>query len=587
MTNGFKFVALAAVTSFALTSCVDDNYDLSDLDKTMQFQVRDLVVPVNLDEIELQNILHPAENSTIKEIDGQYVVMESGKISSDEISIDRQLITPAPIKPTVRDIAQIDDPIADASERIEAYDLTDITGDFDYEKTDIPEEIQSLRHVDVDWTMTIKVEISDPQKLFKSMVYTDVVLTLPKGLDTENPDYDPETGLLNVGRITPPVGATTFSLDLDVTGIDFSKQGADEFTFTPGVDGGKGTIKFTGSVGVASGHALITMDLAPNLHPATVTMTMTPVMGDMLIKAFSGKVKYTFSNFNVPSVSIHDLPDLLADEETDIILSNPQLYLSVNNPMAGYGLDTKADINLVPVRNGVDSDPLKLNPGEFIVIGTDRGTTGPYRFCVSPERPDSYYEGYDDASQVYATDFSYLLSGEGMPKTIKVKVPTAAATGEVNDFQLGVNMGKVDGDYTFYCPLALSTGSKIVYSDTIDGWNSETVDRIVITSLTLMTDIDNELPFDVTLSGYPLTAGGEQAVDPETGKPVFIKPVTVPANSVTPITTTTDGIVTRLDGIHFVATANVVTDDQVLETTTGIKLQKIRVKVSGTYTDTF
>ncbi len=39
----------AAVAAMPLVGCIDDNYDLSDIDTTVRVQVNDLEVPVNLD----------------------------------------------------------------------------------------------------------------------------------------------------------------------------------------------------------------------------------------------------------------------------------------------------------------------------------------------------------------------------------------------------------------------------------------------------------------------------------------------------------------------------------------------------------
>ncbi|MDE5657722.1 MAG: hypothetical protein K2I25_01540 [Muribaculaceae bacterium] len=43
--------AFAALTTVALTGCVDDKYDLSDIDTTAGIKVNDLVVPVNIDAV--------------------------------------------------------------------------------------------------------------------------------------------------------------------------------------------------------------------------------------------------------------------------------------------------------------------------------------------------------------------------------------------------------------------------------------------------------------------------------------------------------------------------------------------------------
>lgn len=572
-----------------LTGCIDDDYDLSDIDTTVQVQVKDLTVPVNLDKILLKNILKPDSGSSLKELDGEYAVVQTGSISSDPVSIAAQRVAAPTVEPTVREIFQSDDlpddlP-AEPTEEIRSYDMVDIMGDFSYTKNDIPGEILAIRNLGVEWTISIKVSVADPDNQFRSLAFRDVVINLPKGLTTSMSGYDSKSGDLTVGSIDLPAGVKEYTLSVPVSAVDLTDWAADEFSFTPGVNGGKGTVKFAGHVGVKSGEAVVTI-LVGGTDPSSVFLTMAPTLSEIFIDRFSGRVQYTFSNFNVPSVNISDLPDLLTDENTDIILSNPQLYLSVNNPVANYGLDAQTGLDLTPVRNGVDGKVCTLNPGQSIAIGHDKGVAGPYTFCVSPSKPAEYYQGCAGATHVGCADFAKILSGDGIPTQIKVDLPGAQVVpGDVENFKLGESLGKIDGDYTVYCPLNLSTGSKLVYSDTIDGWNDETVDRIVISDLSLSCTLNNGLPFEVVLSGYPLSAGGQQSVDPKTGKPVYINEIRVPANTSTPITTSITGEVTRLDGIHFVAHAVVTDNNQVLSPDTDITLTDIIVTVSGSYTD--
>ena len=53
------------------TSCVDNDYDLTDIDGTAQVQVKNLVLPINLDSISLKNIFDIEGESHIKEINGE------------------------------------------------------------------------------------------------------------------------------------------------------------------------------------------------------------------------------------------------------------------------------------------------------------------------------------------------------------------------------------------------------------------------------------------------------------------------------------------------------------------------------------
>lgn len=588
-----SYLFLAGVTAIApcLTSCIDNDYDLSDLDKTVEVKVNDLTVPVNLDEIYLKSIIKPDEGSCIKELDGEYALVKSGSIKSDAVEIDRQHVDAPTVNPTVRDIEQ-SETMPDGTvptEQQQSYDMVDIMGDFTYDKNDIPNEILALRSMGVDWTLSVTVTIDDPDGIFRAISFHNVIINFPKGLVSDDTKYDPVTGDYDLGNVDVPYGERSYTLSLPVQGVDLTDWTDEEFSFIPGSGDIKGKVHIAGHVGVKSGDAVITL-LAGSDKPQTVHLTMAPTLSDILVKSFSGRVQYTFSDFTIPTVDINDLPDILADESTDVILENPQLYISLNNPVADYRLSAATGLQLTPMRGSVASDPVSLDPGQSINIGIDKGIAGPYEFCVSPTPPDSYYEGFENAVHVGCAGLADVLSGTGVPTAIGVDLPDARVLpGDVENFILGVSMGEIEGSYTVYCPLDFGPGSKIVYSDTIDGWNDETVDRIVISSLTLNTDITNNLPFDVVLTGYPLsmTESGEavRSVDPVTGKEVSISEVTVPAGT-TSVSLSTDGTVVRLDGIHFVARALVTSDHEVLSPETAIRLSNIKVKVSGSYTDT-
>ena len=85
-----KFKSLlvsSAVLSVMLTGCIDDSYDLSDIDTTAELKVKDLVLPLNIDDIVLSDIFDLEDNSRIKVVNGEYVIIEEGSFNSDEISI--------------------------------------------------------------------------------------------------------------------------------------------------------------------------------------------------------------------------------------------------------------------------------------------------------------------------------------------------------------------------------------------------------------------------------------------------------------------------------------------------------------------
>ena len=80
-------VGFMLVAPLLLSGCIDDDYDLSDIDGTVELQVKDLTIPMNLDDIKLTNIIEISENGQIKIVDDKYVIIEDGEFDTDEIEV--------------------------------------------------------------------------------------------------------------------------------------------------------------------------------------------------------------------------------------------------------------------------------------------------------------------------------------------------------------------------------------------------------------------------------------------------------------------------------------------------------------------
>ena len=90
-----RIYSLALLASLSLLACVDNAYDLSDIDSTVGVKVNNLVVPLKLDAITLQNMLNLEDDSQIKIINGEYAFLEEGSFESATIKIHSFTI-PAP-----------------------------------------------------------------------------------------------------------------------------------------------------------------------------------------------------------------------------------------------------------------------------------------------------------------------------------------------------------------------------------------------------------------------------------------------------------------------------------------------------------
>ena len=100
-----------SLVSCILTGCIDENYDLSDIDTNVSVQVKDLVIPVNLDAIQLKSVIDLGDDDAVRVIDGQYAAFIEGSIVSSPLVISpflfpncltRLVRLPCPSLPTLR-----------------------------------------------------------------------------------------------------------------------------------------------------------------------------------------------------------------------------------------------------------------------------------------------------------------------------------------------------------------------------------------------------------------------------------------------------------------------------------------------------
>lgn len=81
---GKGFISL--VIALSLTGCVDDKYDLKDIDTTSRVTVNNLTVPVNLESIKLDNVIDMDDNENIKTLTdangNKYYALQEEEIST-------------------------------------------------------------------------------------------------------------------------------------------------------------------------------------------------------------------------------------------------------------------------------------------------------------------------------------------------------------------------------------------------------------------------------------------------------------------------------------------------------------------------
>ena len=576
--GAFPLVALVS-----LSGCIDNNYDLSDIDTTSEFKIKDLIVPINIDPITMGDIFDIKEGDKIQvvTINGQtfYAINEKGSFRSDPVEIP-QFSASAP------SLTPVTIPFSTGRVSMGAGDAISIPLPGEVRKTlsynvgNVHEAIQRLNEIFIDRaTFIIRFAVADvPSGV--SLSLDNVALTIPKGLDIDGASpagsYSYYDGRYSVSHL--PLVDGVGEISVSVSKINLEANGCYI---------NNGSFNLTSGFNIEKGDLVVSADTEVTALPTEIAVNVNYSIPEINVKAVSGTIEYTFdgSGLGIAPIDLTDIPDFLAGDDTDLILASPQIYLSVNNPMANFGWDYVSGFDLTAVRGNGSSKVYSLDSGK-IGVGHSKPLGARYEYRLSPDlRADQIYlpEGYSNPEHELFSTLGEVLSGDGLPERIEVDLVNPHILKQtVTKFLLGTQFPSLEGDWEFIAPLAFTANdgveSKIVYTHTASGWGGEDLDALTIKILEVSMTVDNNLPLDANLTGYPIDANGNQIRD------VTIEGAVIPANAKDhDVTLYITGEIQHLDGITFSALVRPSSDNPLAPSQT-LTLNNIRAKVSGNYT---
>lgn len=563
--------AAAGLMAVSMASCIDDKYDLDNLDKTSEFKLVDLTLPVNVSEVKLDQIIKLDENSSLKvvEMNGKevYAVVQSGDFESQSLKIqDIQTSTPQ-IAPTYVE-----------------FDVVTVEGQHDFKLRDVPPQPLTYSADNVDdyitgltgiymekepSVLTMEVDLEGATDIEYEL--SKLRILMPKGLQV-NPvagyDYNPGSGVLTIDKVGVKNGKGAISLE--ITGMELT----DEARFENQKLIYESSITFQeATLSVKSGST----SLVPQLVRFNINSTLTALH----ITSFSGDVHYdlTGEGLDIPSVSLGDLPDFLSQGNTTLRLANPQLYVGVeSNPVAEYGLNFSTGMRLTKIYG--QSATGSYEPERRIETSTDKYGAGPYDFVLSPTDPKSYPDQFaKNIEHIPFPGMSDVLDGAGLPDRIEIELlKPEIPTHHVDHFKLQ-EYSALKGHYEFLAPLAFKPeGTVIIYRDTFDDWGSEDLDKLTLNAISVDADALSTLPLDAELHITPLA---DEISD------LKVSDVILKASPDTQhITLSVTGTIRNFKGITIEAVVNPANENVIAPDQT-ITLTNLKAKVSGSYITDF
>ena len=594
-TKHFLIGGLATLSLIMVSSCTDSSYDLDNVDTTARFKANDLIVPINLDVLTFDQVLDLDENSEIvkmKDPNGRdiYAVKKEGTFNSSEINVDKITAHPS-IGTTTAVLSQTGMlPSGFTAE----FDIIGVAPTvFTANATDIDEAILRVDTLGVASTLTTTLTLSAPPgsgsidwanavtiKNLKIEFPAGIKCTTDKGTFIETNPTMKDYSLLDLSSVNlKPNSSGKIEITLNVT--DYYTVTKSDNTKNIDFDPNAQTLSISDQVKIQTG--TIELYNASASFPSSINFKIAPTMDDLVVNTFTGSVNYKVKDFDIDPIDLNNLPDFLNQEGTKLGLENPQIYLGLNNPVGNFQnqkhddyVYLQTDFVMTPERDGVVAAPCAL-PAPFVIPG---GTTAEQQFVMSPKNPSpNFYPGYGTPTFVsYPKLKDVLTETDGIPTKITVKASPELPTQDVSKFTLGTDLGKVDGRYTFYAPLQLSNNTTIHYTDTLDGWNDEDVDKLNITALKLNMTVTTEVSFPIELTIVPTTFNSK----PIPG--VTANTVTLPAGAMDyPFEVVFHGEIAHLDGLLLKAKVVNGDDQTILGPTMKILMKNSKATLTGYY----
>lgn len=615
----------------ALVGCSDIN--LGDIDTTVSVPVKDMVVPIQLDNVQLSTVLDVDDDSKLREIDGEYAVVIDGDFKSNSVHIDpftakaEQINTITGVMDKVRPGA-VKAPArqgraeAAESEAVAAYVLPKAKELIRAYADKVDEAIRYLKEVEADTSFKFDVNVDkygDLMKEVNAIHLENFAVQLPRGIigsicivnadgSRTVAEYSSETGLVSfVGKDITTDAQGNIHIEGRVTGFDANLLEAALRAWATSESNnraGRGASEkedfaIKESFGVVSGQVLVragdfkdksgSMDDKFNRLPAQLGYESTGSMDDVTITAVSGRLDYDVQDYEYRDLRLDDVPAMLKQSGTNLRIANPQVYVNLKYP-AGANLESctvEASSKLV-----FETKSRSGKSRTFSLDESVKASAAEYFFYLSPEPVDEAQqpEEFRGAHHVPFTALSDLLAcftpdtqdvtidsaeGEGLPETVSISAQdTHVVVDGAEQFQLDRDYF-IDGRYAFVAPLALTENSHFKYTEVIDGWGGS-VKGIVIEKLCIEGNVTTDVPFELQLRVTPLDADGNAIA----GR---YSTVIVPAKAqAAPLDLVLEGNITNLDGIKIEALA-VSKEASALKPDMNIALGNLKVRVSGRY----
>ncbi len=568
--NSLFYGVLSLTACSLLAACVDDKYDLTDIDTTSRVTVKDLTIPIKLKEMKLDKVikLDDNENISIIPVNGKdaYAISKSGDISTSnfdvagihvaETDID-EMTVPVQVPGSLPGVhLNLDVPVPEIKKKNYNFTMSNVD-----DNLLSLESVETVNPIKIDMVLSINSGIVDANN---KVTFEGMEIKIPWGLMTKSTQYDPTTGVLKIDPLTVGTdGKATYSFY--AYGLDLGDAGK--------INQINHSLSIAGEVGVVGGN--IHLDLDSSRIPSDFFFSTKINVSSFDLASFCGDIDYKMNEISIDPISLNDLPEFLDSPDTKIRIADPSIVVNINNPVGAYNLTGSGNIVLTSEFEG--GNTTEITSGTFNILKSGAnlsfGSDGDVNYTYVP------FAGLGD-----------ILTNDnvgGLPKSISVKLQNIRFAGKAINFPIGKAIEKAQGDYRFSAPLGFADGSQVIYETEVNDFGDDVMNDVNVKYLKVSAKCSTDLPVGVKLSVIPIDKQGNPIAVKENSDDFNV----LPNSQGTPVALSIEapnGYLKDIDGIKFRAT--VYQDGgstQPLGPELTIHLEDIQITVDGYYETDF
>ena len=536
--NFFFGIGCLALASCLLSACVDDKYDVNDMDMTIG-STSDLALPsLSTDSILLKNIMDLGEDDIIKVKDGEFRLVTSGQANMTETEVNEITISKPDIE-AVHTNVQLNTngnparyrAVAGVPDETFAYTITEQNKAF-FEVNETSNVI-SEDLVDVDAVAfkegivlksTLNLTFSNGGDFIKKIHLQNLSLSTPKDLSFEKAELTyTQNGQSRTNQVSISDGLVSISGENDVV-VDAGKPVYLALTLDMAEVNGNGISFVNKKIEINSlfkfnGTFAIKSEEFENLSAAQLQQIQDNGIASVIPQEVAFDIVSAFSdNISVVRVDaiaqkavsepepivLDNMPNFLKDESVKIVLNNPPFIIEWNNPFpAGSVVNPDA----AAVKNNLTIESVKGDEVIARKLATLTGIPSGKSILVLADAPataevPARYASYNRIN-VVVDNLNELL----MTIPDKICINFAPVTIALKDLVPGQYNTQVD--YCVDTPLEFLGGSKLIYEDVEDVEDDmDDASDFDAKAIEIQANVVTNLPMDLTLSVDALDRNG-------------------------------------------------------------------------------